>query len=359
MTKLIRTLVDRPFLLVIPVLALILLGGVFWHLGGKSRALGHVATGKKHMEAKEWLPAIHAFDEAIDEDSTLAEAYLLRATAINDYVKAGKPDADSAKQYERGDALRDCEQALQLNPNWGEAYMQKGAVFEGMGESKSEDARIAYSEAIRHLKDPTEAYVARASLAPSHKNYQEAVSDLTSAIDKYPSRAEYYERRAVYSRHLGEPDNARRDLAKAVSLRKQPDAPDYEDISIAQDKPEVVAEVKRLHGRWKVTAAEAQGAAKDISDFAFSRNQFAQVIKSKIQQQGRIRLDPGKVPGQIDLVRTGPLQKEATSLGIYELKDKTLRLCISAPGEARPTDFTTQGQKRNLYSLAFVPEEKP
>lgn len=52
------------------------------------------------------------------------------------------------------------------------------------------------------------------------------------------------------------------------------------------------------------------------------------------------KIDPTKTPKTLDQTFTkGGGGEGKTSLWIYELKDDTLKICATAPGEPRPTEF--------------------
>ena len=64
---------------------------------------------------------------------------------------------------------------------------------------------------------------------------------------------------------------------------------------------------------------------------------------------GRIELDPSHKPARFDFTGKGPVGHFLEQTGIYELKDDTLRLCITnvaGPDTKRPTEFKgSQGNK--------------
>lgn len=52
------------------------------------------------------------------------------------------------------------------------------------------------------------------------------------------------------------------------------------------------------------------------------------------------KIDPTKTPKTLDQTFTkGGAGAGKTSLWIYELKDDTLKICATAPGDPRPTEF--------------------
>lgn len=132
----------------------------------------------------------------------------------------------------------------------------------------------------------------------------------------------------------------------------------------AQEKD---GDAKRFPGTWKVISAEFQGRKQrggvghrlvfDKKELSF-QNEKGKTIGPK----GRYRLNTSKAPKEIDIVQTAgkaPDGKAKVSLGIYEFKEKRLRLCYAAPGKPRPTDFKTKpGDGRLLVVLERVEQKK-
>ncbi len=67
--------------------------------------------------------------------------------------------------------------------------------------------------------------------------------------------------------------------------------------------------------------------------------------------KAKITLDPSKKPKTIDYRMLEGFTKGKTQLGIYELDGDTFRSCFSAPGDPRPTDFTTKAGDRRTLSV--------
>lgn len=55
----------------------------------------------------------------------------------------------------------------------------------------------------------------------------------------------------------------------------------------------------------------------------------------------RFKIDPTTAPACVDLLTTDGAQKDAVIEGIYELKDKQLKLCVRLQGKDRPTEFAS------------------
>ncbi len=62
-------------------------------------------------------------------------------------------------------------------------------------------------------------------------------------------------------------------------------------------------------------------------------------------------IDPSKKPKTIDVKYLDGDRKGQTSLGIYELKGRTLKFCRAEPGHLRPRDFSS---KRGDGHILFI-----
>jgi uncharacterized protein (TIGR03067 family) len=58
--------------------------------------------------------------------------------------------------------------------------------------------------------------------------------------------------------------------------------------------------------------------------------------------QGTSRIDPTQRPKAIDFAPTLGAEQGPTSLGIYEIRGDTRRLCFAAAGQERPREFATR-----------------
>jgi uncharacterized protein (TIGR03067 family) len=62
-------------------------------------------------------------------------------------------------------------------------------------------------------------------------------------------------------------------------------------------------------------------------------------------------LDSSKRPGHIDYVNRSGKNKGKTQAGIYEIDGDMLRICTSAPGEKRPTEFSSSKGDGRSYTV--------
>jgi uncharacterized protein (TIGR03067 family) len=103
-------------------------------------------------------------------------------------------------------------------------------------------------------------------------------------------------------------------------------------------------DLEKLQGTWKAETAQLGG--KD-APAALVENLQLVIAKDKLtikdgkeDESATFKLDAGKKPiAAIDLVTKGGKE---TVLGIYEIKDDTLKLCWNKFGKDRPTEFVSK-----------------
>jgi tetratricopeptide (TPR) repeat protein len=185
----------------------------------------------------DYRTAIADFTEALELDSNLGAAYLLRGRAlyasastvssvganfssvgtvttlgqaasaeqvrvfeqaIADFSQALKLDPNNAKIYvERGNAygdkgdndraIADYDQAIRLNPNFAEAYSNRGNAYLSKGDH---DRAIAdYDQAIRLNPNFAEAYYNRGNSYYVKRDYDRAIADYEAALRINPNHA--------------------------------------------------------------------------------------------------------------------------------------------------------------------------
>ena len=124
--------------------------------------------------------------------------------------------------------------------------------------------------------------------------------------------------------------------------------------SAADDKDEAIKkDRKQIEGTWRVVALLVNGNkvmdedAKKItvvngSDGAWTIHTDDKVIK------GTSTFDPTKKPKTIDFTPTEGDRKGELHLGIYELGEKTRKLCFAPPGKERPTEFASAAGSEHI-----------
>ena len=115
-------------------------------------------------------------------------------------------------------------------------------------------------------------------------------------------------------------------------------------------KVDVVAQMKKLEGTWKLTRREEKGNLRPGADRG---NEGLFIEEGKIfwtrngkesgGQRGDVTIDPSTSPMSIEVEVTRGSSIGKKLLGIYEFKGKKLTICWSDPGgEKRPKKFVTK-----------------
>lgn len=195
----------------------------------------HIAYGVELMRTKRLAEAIGHFNEAIRQNPQNFDGYALRSSAYENLKKLNEAIEDALKAFEIkpspktsfriGDLYRrtnDFEDAiaqftdtLSLDEKFIPAYMNRGGTYLAMGDhsralsdfdavlaiesqnptahhsrglvleylGRFEEAKKAFSSAIMYgLKQPEDAFVARARVYSKQKMHQEAIADCEKAL---------------------------------------------------------------------------------------------------------------------------------------------------------------------------------
>jgi curved DNA-binding protein CbpA len=133
---------------------------------GKSPQDFYVRAVAKALD-KNYQGAVEDYTQAIELNPQFVEAYLKRA----------------ATRYQLGDdrgTLKDCTQALQINPNLALAYYYQGRARYRLGYTQA--AIEAYTQAIRIEPDQAQAYYHRSIANHDLKELTLTVEDLKQAV---------------------------------------------------------------------------------------------------------------------------------------------------------------------------------
>jgi uncharacterized protein (TIGR03067 family) len=128
-----------------------------------------------------------------------------------------------------------------------------------------------------------------------------------------------------------------------------------------EEKPDL-EDAKKLFGAWQSTGVERGREKPSVHDARITFD-YTHVT---LHDGGRTteadyRLDPEKVPKQIDLTLTEGENKGEKVLGIYRLEGDTLTLCLGERGRGRPDRFKAEGEPGRRLPLRFErvqPESK-
>jgi uncharacterized protein (TIGR03067 family) len=132
-------------------------------------------------------------------------------------------------------------------------------------------------------------------------------------------------------------------------------ADDAQDKAIKKDR-------KQTEGTWRVVTLEVNGDklkdefANQYTVVNGSDGTWSLLSKGKELNKGTSTIDPTKKPKTLDFTVTEGEGKGGQFLGIYELGEKTRKMCFAESGKARPTDFTSTPENKH-YLVTFEREK--
>jgi uncharacterized protein (TIGR03067 family) len=110
---------------------------------------------------------------------------------------------------------------------------------------------------------------------------------------------------------------------------------------------------EKLQGTWKVVSVELGGKGNEelkLDRLMFDGDKVRVVGTGRGQEEeGTFKLDPAKSPKTIDIQTLG--SKQQPVLGIYQLEDHNLKLCLGRPGDERPANFEPKDNPRQLKAV--------
>jgi Flp pilus assembly protein TadD len=160
-------------------------------------------SGLCHYFLTQHIEAIKDFDQAIQLDPNFAIAYYNRGSS---YQVLG--------QYEH--ANQDYDRAIQLNPNFTFAYNSRGASYHALGQY--ERAIQDYDKAIQLDPNLAVAYYNRGTSYHALGQYERAIQDYDRAIQLDPNFAIVYYNRGTSYQGLGKTVEAETDFQKYEEL---------------------------------------------------------------------------------------------------------------------------------------------
>ena len=147
----------------------------------EQRAREYVVSGLTKMRSDNWSGAIEDFTKAIELRPNYAEAYNTRGFASN-----------MLGNYQQ--ALVDCNKAIELKPDFALAYNNRGNAH---NELKNYQQAIAdFDKAIELNPNNAFVYSSRGRANNALENYQQAFADFYKAIELNPDFAAAYNNNA-------------------------------------------------------------------------------------------------------------------------------------------------------------------
>jgi tetratricopeptide (TPR) repeat protein len=182
--------------------------------------------GLLYRRQKKSGDALRQFDLAIKLDPKYIEAYMQRIDCFTSIDQAAK-------------TLADCNKVVALDPSGKQQpliFVYRGMAYKqlDMPEEALADANKAYDLGIRNHRD---VYYLRGFGHRNTGQFKEAVQDYTTLLEKFPGRNDYYdlEARAQLYQALDQPEKALADLTEAISRSPKFDEA-YEDRAHLYEK---------------------------------------------------------------------------------------------------------------------------
>lgn len=111
----------------------------------------------------------------------------------------------------------------------------------------------------------------------------------------------------------------------------------------------------KLEGTWSLATLEVNGQKVSEETLAnatitIKGNEYSFKMQDQ-SEKGTLKVDAGKKPATIDLDILSGESKGKKQLGIYEVDDKTLKICLTEPGnETRPKEIhANEGSGQLLF----------
>ena len=148
--------------------------------------------------------ALKAYDEAIRLNPNYVEAYCNKGNNLG------------LHQHKYDDAIQAFDKAIQLNPNYAEAWHYKGLALNMKG--KSDEAIKAFDEAVRLNPKYADPLVGKGIALNSQGKYGEAIKAFDEAIGLDPNNAIAYYAKGTVLKAIGRTSEANAAKAKAHEL---------------------------------------------------------------------------------------------------------------------------------------------
>jgi len=166
----------------------------------------HYNRGIEEGKKGNYDNAIYEFNQALQLRPDYADAFFGRGVA---YAHKGNQDQ----------AIIDYNRALQLKPDYPEIYEDRGMEYDRLGNY---DQAIAdFDHALQLKPDYAEAYSSRGLSYGKKGNYDQAIQDVNQAIKLKPDFERAYGVRADVYEHIGDYDRALADYNAAIHLNPQ------------------------------------------------------------------------------------------------------------------------------------------
>ena len=160
---------------------------------------------------------LHGFIKSQDiHHSAYTNFYMAMTAQDKDDYEKDKGLHDKATEY-YDKAIQYYTEAIKCNPNFAEAYINRGLTYKGRGNLNQ--AIQDYSKAIELNPNLAEAYNNRGNAHGNKGGYDQAIRDFNKTIELKPNYAAAYNNRGIAHGNRGDYDQAIRDYNQAIGLK--------------------------------------------------------------------------------------------------------------------------------------------
>jgi uncharacterized protein (TIGR03067 family) len=112
--------------------------------------------------------------------------------------------------------------------------------------------------------------------------------------------------------------------------------------------------LEQLQGEWSAVSVVTNGQALPPAMLAFGSrtmtgNEMQVVFGGQVMVHAKVKVDESRTPIEVDYLNIGR-GPAAVTLGILELHDDVIRVCMGQPGAPRPDDFTSKPGSGRTFS---------
>jgi uncharacterized protein (TIGR03067 family) len=118
----------------------------------------------------------------------------------------------------------------------------------------------------------------------------------------------------------------------------------------------VKKDLAALEGEWTMVSAERDGMKLPDELLKNSKrtakgNESSVIVGGQLFMKATVAVDPSKKPKTIDYDVTDGPNKGKKQFGIYEIDGDTVKFCFAAPGNDRPTEFSSKEGSNRILSV--------
>jgi uncharacterized protein (TIGR03067 family) len=129
----------------------------------------------------------------------------------------------------------------------------------------------------------------------------------------------------------------------------------------ADSKEDAEKELRKFEGKWQFISISSEGKdiPKDVvqaASLTISGHRFTLRLNT-VTHTGIINLNPSANPRTIDITYNSGSERGKKALGIYEVGNGKLKVCMGVIGAERPTKFVSKPQSGHV--LEVLKKEKP